>query len=947
MKITFQNTTEVKTELMDTKATGREKSTVSMKNTKAAGWRVDFMSKQDKNLSVQNTFSEEKKKGFSEFVQGIENQDLSVKQDYMTLMSHTLSEEDYAKLEKDGFKIEYMKPEDVVTIVDKIKAELIKSGQNIVGYTDTISKEALTQAVGSEALANNLTKEMEKADLPLTDENINDITKAKQMASELKEPTEGVYRYMVENGLEPEIFNFYLAQSSGASLGEGGQSGYYALDIKGYYSQSANSTTGSENMDLWAQTQKALEGMGKEVSEENMQQAKWLMDLGIPLTQENLDCLLDARAVSFPISDEVFTKSVVNAIAQGKNPIEANLTDTETLYEKAERILQSIGDRKELEQARLHMTAQVNMKLLESDFSLDTASIEEVLEAVEWAERTVAGQYFPEDNGAVEKYRLFEETCEIVKEMPTLPAQTLSVFIPKVGENSEGDITLLSFHKEGKALQEALKQAQTQYETLMTAPRADLGDSIKKAFRNVDDLLEGMNLELSEENRKAVRILGYSNTPVTAENVEVMKQADERVASLVRRMTPAATLDMIRAGVNPLENSFEQIEEYLDKRPGEVYGEEEKYSRFIYNLEKRGDITAEEKESFIGIYRMLRQIEKSDSAVIGTLVSSNAELNFSNLISSIRSQKFGHMDVKADDSLGMLESVLLKSDSIASQITKGFINRAKDSITNIAESDETQTSYRKEQVETLRELAEAGENEDVILEKANLPKTADNIFAAMGLTKAQNNPFDKWKGRMNIQRVELVKKMESKEEFTQAVNDFYEDAIEDLQNAIFDNTTDYVDVREMRLVHKQLTVAKNLAQKEEYVMPMVVGGEVTKVHLSFERDEKEKGQIRIRVNLSEEEQIEAFLEMKDNELSGFLIGNTSEEVMKLKDVSDIFTKSLAREEKDVHIGALPIVNAKPKASVVKKDSKDGTAAAGGPDNAQLYRIAGIFLEAIR
>ena len=33
----------------------------------------------------------------------------------------------------------------------------------------------------------------------------------------------------------------------------------------------------------------------------------------------------------------------------------------------------------------------------------------------------------------------------------------------------------------------------------MTAPRADLGDSIQKAFRNVDDILNDLDMELTDE----------------------------------------------------------------------------------------------------------------------------------------------------------------------------------------------------------------------------------------------------------------------------------------------------------------------------------------------------------------------------------------------------------------------------------------------------------------
>ena len=45
--------------------------------------------------------------------------------------------------------------------------------------------------------------------------------------------------------------------------------------------------------------------------------------------------------------------------------------------------------------------------------------------------------------------------------------------------------TINGVHKAGMELKSSFEKAGQQYETLMTAPRADLGDSIQKAFRNV------------------------------------------------------------------------------------------------------------------------------------------------------------------------------------------------------------------------------------------------------------------------------------------------------------------------------------------------------------------------------------------------------------------------------------------------------------------------------
>ena len=80
----------------------------------------------------------------------------------------------------------------------------------------------------------------------------------------------------------------------------------------------------------------------------------------------------------------------------------------------------------------------------------------------------------------------------------------------------------------------------------MTAPRADLGDSIQKAFRNVDDILNDIGLEATEANQRAVRILGYNQIEITQESVAEMKAADEQVQRVFRNLTPATVTEMIR-----------------------------------------------------------------------------------------------------------------------------------------------------------------------------------------------------------------------------------------------------------------------------------------------------------------------------------------------------------------------------------------------------------------
>ena len=185
-----------------------------------------------------------------------------------------------------------------------------------------------------------------------------------------------------------------------------------------------------------------------------------------------------------------------------------------------------------------------------------------------------------------------------------------------------------------KARYEAAGQS---YETLMTAPRKDMGDLISKAFRNVDDILNDMGLETDEANRKAVRILGYNSMEINEGSVHQIREATDKVMNAINAMTPARTLELIRQGINPMEMSIDELTQVL--RGFETKEADEKYSRFLYKLDKSKEISESEREAFIGIYRLMNRLEKTDAAAIGALLNSEREITFKSLLSSMRSRK--------------------------------------------------------------------------------------------------------------------------------------------------------------------------------------------------------------------------------------------------------------------------------------------------------------------
>ena len=75
----------------------------------------------------------------------------------------------------------------------------------------------------------------------------------------------------------------------------------------------------------------------------------------------------------------------------------------------------------------------------------------------------------------------------------------------------------------------------------------------------MDDILNDLDMELTDENRRAVRILGYNSIEITQDSVFQMKAADEEVQRVFKNMTPAVVTQMIKRGINPLEMDFTSL----------------------------------------------------------------------------------------------------------------------------------------------------------------------------------------------------------------------------------------------------------------------------------------------------------------------------------------------------------------------------------------------------
>lgn len=607
---------------------------------------------------------------------------------------------------------------------------------------------------------------------------------------------------------------------------------------------------------------------------------------------------------------------------------ENNVSSEDTYTQKGLTLLTA---RRQLEEARLAMTLQANYTLLKKGIRLDTEPLAKLVEELKQAENEYYEHLLKVQgiDASEENVRLFKETTETVGDLKSVPAYVLGM--PEAGESVE------VVHRAGKALRDTFVRANERYETLMTAPRADLGDSIQKAFRNVDDILTDLGLDTSEVNRRAVRILGYNQLEITPEAVAEIKAADEEVQRAFRNLTPATVTEMIRRGVNPLDMNFESLNNMAEQIAKETGKQDDKgFGEFLWKLEKSEGISREERASYIGTYRLIHQVEQSDGAAVGALVHQGAEITMRNLMMAVRSEhRSGKMDYTVDESFGGAEGSGYQGTSITDQIEASYQNNCVKDIMDtltperlravmeqspewenmtpeqlkqaLAKADTNDASldlaYAKEQLAELSQSAKVTQDIYNVLQKYDIPNTMSNIMAMEAMVKNRNGMFRQIFGEGagttdepdteemqetnagaedSLSRAkeavleQLGKAIAAPEEIAEAQEMLAEVAENVMKGMLSGDEVTSLDVREMRLLSAQLSISSMLAKDEQYAVPVQTEGGVVNVSLKIVRGTDKKGVVDVMMETELHGRIAATFQAKEQGVKGFVVTDNEE-----------------------------------------------------------------------
>ena len=773
-------------------------------------------------------------------------------------LKNTVTPEDYSQLEAWGLIPDEDNPEAFVTVYERIQIELMAycEDYNMPGFSG--NQEKVKEVLGSEAAANALNR-------------VNDLKASGKLSDDSK-------KYILENNLAPTLDNVYKA----VHIGQANLATSSALNLDS-----------AQWQQLEPQVQSFFEKNGFENNSGNVENAKWIIANNLPLNVDNMNLLNDLNSVDFASEEFVaeLEENIAKTIALGeeatnvlvtgkdydgsaieeavetvrsamdsdvdyilKNNQKLNIKNLKsriearkkadidkTLQEKKENSQVAESNNRILVEARAVLTSGSLFTMQKMGVSITYTEITVLVDLSVQNRSNLAENIFMLDGGkpSESEKNLLIETMSIMSGFNKLPIGVAgSVYTSTI------EFTVREVYREGSSLAARYKMAGETYEAVGTEVRADLGDNIRKAFRNVDELLAGEGIEINDENRRAARVLGYNSLEITVEAVETMGNIVTQLDMLTKNLTPKAAVHLIRNGINPLNTNIEQLNEQLMAINKEISAEdmEEKYSEYLWKLEKNNAITKEERDAYIQLYRIIEHINREDGRAAGSVAKAGANLTLANLYSAVKTIKTKSIDKTIDDDFGLLESGYSEDD-----LTKYMENASK-----LINDEALHNEYKYERF--IKKLDKVLDNETVSEQElvritSMMEKTSvNNIYSAMlaydkSFYKAVKNENED-KVTTELNKIESIWASENESHSEEQIVAAYEN----LSNAV--NATRVANTFERSILRTNMIntfsfMAKQ-AEEKSYYVPMEIAGEETVVHMTFKQGGKnEKGKITI------------------------------------------------------------------------------------------------------
>lgn len=792
------------------------------------------------------------------------------------------------------------------------------------------------------------------------DEIEDRIMAAAQMASQVAGMSDASIRYFLENDL-----SFTPADISNSS----------AVTATGTYKENRASFDAVEK-----QAEAILENSGLEADEKNLETAQWLYENDVPVTGENIRAYQTLEELK-DVPPEVLAERIADEVMDGILPEEADLEKIsreeagrrlEALKQTDDSVLRKtfvteadfITAKRQLEEIRLTMTIDAARTMENKGIHLDVQNLVEIVDELKKMEQEACQKLLIENGveAGVENMDIAAQTLRAGADILAAPVSVYGRTIDTADTDTIQDIAAA-----GNNLRSQMEAASESYETVGTEVRKDLGDSITKAFSNVDDILLDLKLDTTAANERAVRILAYNRMPLTKENILSMKEYDDKVTTLVKNLTPKVVSELIRRQENPLEMNLDELGDKVAGISEEIEQEDISFRKYLWKLDHSGQITSEERKSMIGIYRLLDKVEKSDGAVIGQLVKEGRELSFSSLLSAVRTRRAKGVDQTVDDEFGGLKEVISSGESISDQISAAFgssivaklqkelspavlkersntymeesLEVILDECMNSAEAAGETEAYYEELAQEIRGMA--SESSDQIMEllkELDIPDSMINIHLMKSYLEQGSRSFLKLYSREESER--LIDSMDDPEQLDEVYDELDEVHSEELNEQKAAEDVHYENIRDIAVMAGSISFYHQMRRFQRYEVPIITEQGVTACSVTVRQGkESEKGTVEISIDSPRFGNVQATFKVSGERVSGFM---TSDEEDARTVSEEIFTEF----EKDLEMNGFTMERgdfAKGRRNSFHLGDKiDETAT-----NDRLYLVAKLFIQNVQ
>lgn len=890
---------------------------------------------------------------------------------HTTSVADRMTGEDVQDMEQDGMSVGKREVDQVDRMLSRVKKQRMEREAGLEAYKENseeqqqqirqISEQIAIDRVAGSGVTEQIIRALENANLPVTENNIKRIASAMDMANVAQDMSDQAMQYLVDQELSPTIGNVYHAQYAGSSqkyndyvaqYGNGYQSS--AVMYEGTAAQSVSVDKESMWQEITPQVENIITEAGLEVDAPTLEQAKWLFSNDLPITRESLMELATLQQVKEQYDPQQVLEKVVNCYALGEQPegvllapenMEAAMQSVEAFLAEVEEQLQgmvSISDpeetyadtdislltkRRQLEEVRLKMTADAANRLSSKGISLDVEHIEQIVKEL----REMEDAYYRgilQEGGAVdgkEQVDLLRHTQDTVAALGRQPSYLLGATLSRRME-----ISLEEMHGEGQSLQAKLDRAGETYDTLMTRPDRELGDSIQKAFQNIPEILKDMELDATDSNVRAVKILAYNHMPITEDNVFQVKEYDAQVNQLLKDLHPAVTVELIKRNINPLESTIAELDATICEIKEELgITEDEKYSKYLYQLEQNHGISKEDRTTFINIYKLLNNVQKMSGAAVGYVLQTDREMTLENLLTAVRTLKSGGVEEQAGDSSDM-QDIKYSRSMLLSQVQEAFskdedakekyYNMVVDALSeeispsglehmrmdmgsqgeafsnelfkrNVEEllqqvrhakkmdkQEAVDAGYEEEFLKNLRQVVDNSNRMISYLNSNEIPVTIENLMAAGTMDTVYEdlmNQAKKTSGKQQEEWKETVENMVEGMEDADGMLEQYDKLASNveaiLEERFADSQITSMELQELQMQTGRVGLLRQLAARQDYHIPLVTGENVTNIHLTIVSGAQDRGKVEIRMDSERFGSISAAFDVQDGTVSGMVL----------------------------------------------------------------------------